>query len=207
MSAKQKTPASPFYQPTSLKDAGYKGAQSVETLAAIAAYVMTIQPDVSENGLSVENKAGLTEGWMLRYGEINPGQRYTKEWNPLPADAPAQDGEMLVTVHFAMSFTQQEFGKFKGTDPGKYGAVQPVREKFQKYCANRVADLMAQIKRIVNESKPRTRVQAKDYANWLSGQLDEFKSRAKTAKSRGDATAPDEVKLRMAIDAFRKALG
>lgn len=205
MSAKQKT-ESVNYVPTSLKDAGYQGAMSGERLASIAGYVMTLQPTIAEEGPTKETRQGLAEGWTLRYGELHKGQRYTKDWNPIPEGHDPVDGEMLVTVQFALSFTQQEFGKMKGTDPGKYGAVKGLRENFSKYSANRLADLMTAIKRIVASDKPRTRDAAKDYKDWLTATFDTMKARAKTAKARGDATVPDEAKLRAAIDAFNKAL-
>lgn len=206
MSAKQKKVDPINYIPTSLKDAGYQGARSSETLASIAGYVMTLQPTIATEGPTKETQQGLREGWMLRYGELHKGQRYTKDWNPIPEDHDPVDGEMSVTVQFALSFTQQEFGKMKGTDPGKYGAVKGLRENFNKYSANRLADLMTAIKRIVATNAPRTRDAAKDYKDWLTATFDTMKARAKTAKARGDATVPDEAKLRVAIDAFNKAL-
>jgi len=206
MSAKQKTVDPINYMPTSLKDAGYQGARSSETLASIAGYVMTLQPTIAEEGPTKETQQGLREGWMLRYSELHKGQRYTKDWNPIPEGHDPVDGEMSVTVQFALSFTQQEFGKMKSADPGKYGAVKGMRGDFNKYAHNRMEDLMTVLKRIAAHNKPRTRDAAKDYKDWLTATFDTMKARAKTAKARGDATVPDEAKLRVAIDAFNKAL-
>jgi hypothetical protein len=60
------------------------------------------------------------------------------------------------------------------------------------------------VRRLANEGKTSTRTQAKMFAEWVDAQLDSMKARCKTAAAREDATA-NEVQLRVAIDAFKKA--
>lgn len=204
MAAKQKPVDSIDIVPTSMKDAGYRSARFGEGLSTVAKYVIEQQPDIVEKGPADSTKESLYAGWMLRYSELHPAIRYTTEWNPLPADAPDVEGMHLVGVEFAMSFSQQEFGKLKSTEPGKHGAIYKVRDAFIKYRAARLDDLMRAIKAL--NAKPRTRTQANDFAKYLTDTLDNIKARNKTAKARGDTSAVDEVKLRMAIDAFNAKL-
>lgn len=206
MATKQKPVDSIDIVPTSLKDAGYRSARFGEGLSTVAKYILEQQPDIETAGPSDTIKEGLFAGWELRYSELHPAVRYTQEWNPIPDGAPDVEGMTLVGVEFAMSFSQQEFGKLKGTEPGKHGAIFKVRDAFIKYRAQRLKDLLKAIRDLSAKDKPRTRTQANDFSEYLKATFESMKTRNKNAKSRGDTSAVDEVKLRMAIDAFNAKL-
>lgn len=188
-----------FVSVSSMKDAGYQSAISSERSATIARFVLDNCPGFLDE-IPKEVKGQLEEGFALRWQEINPAIKYTPDW------IPSENGGTEVTLAFCLSYSQQAFGQLKNEEPLKHSIIKQVRDAFNKYKSNRFADLKTAVRRIVNEGKPSTRSQAKQFADWLDDTFDTMKARCKTAHARGDATA-DEVKLRMAIDAFKKALG
>lgn len=189
---------------SSLKDAAYKGAQSTETLSACAQYILGQCPDFLETKPEeVVNQ--LKEGWALRYSELHPGQRYTQDWVPIGSDAPSTDGELIASLAFALSYTQQQFGKLKSEDPARHSVVGEIRKAFQKYCANRLEDLSREMKRSLGLTRQR-HAQADDWIDAMNKAFDSFEKRCATSKTRGDSTAPEVVKYRIARQAFFDAL-
>ena len=181
----------------SFKDAGYQSAVSGERTAAIARFVYDKCPSFLDE-VPKEIKNELEEGFAIRWQEINPAVKYTTDW------VPSDKGNIEVTLAFALSYSQQAFGQMKNEDPVKHSVIKQVRDAFNKYKSNRLADLRTAVRRIANEGKTTTRQQAKQFVAWLDDTFDTMKARCKTASARGDADA-SEVKLRVAIDAFKRA--
>ena len=186
-----------FATVASFKDAGYQSAVSGERTAAIARFVFERCPTFLDE-VPKEIKAELEEGFALRWQEINPAVKYTTDW------VPSDKGNTEVTLAFALSYSQQAFGQMKNDDPVKHSVIKQVRDAFNKYKSNRLADLRTAVRRVANEGKTTTRQQAKQFVAWLDDTFDTMKARCKTATARGDADA-NEVKLRVAIDAFKRA--
>lgn len=180
---------------TSFKDAGYQSARSGETMASIAKWILEQNPQFLDSPKD-EEKSQLKDGWALRWQELNPAIQYTAEW------IPAKDGGNIVTLAYCLSFSQQAFGQLKSDNPVQHGIIKGVRDAFSKYCSNRFGDLRTAVRRVANEGQTKTRIQAKTFEEYVKDAFDTMKARCKTAKARSDETAPDEVKLRMAIDAF-----
>ena len=191
-----KTPVA-FATVSSFKDAGYQSAVSGERTAAIARYVFDNCPTFLDE-VPKEIKDELEEGFALRWQEINPAVKYTPDW------VPSESGNIEVTLAFCLSYSQQAFGQMKNEDPVKHSIIKQVRDAFSKYKSNRMSDLRTAVRRIANEGKTSTRQQAKQFVAWLDDTFDNMKARCKTATARGDAEA-NEVKLRVAIDAFKRA--
>lgn len=181
--------------PSSFKDAGYQSARSGETMAAIAAWILNQNPAFLDSATDAE-KAELKEGWALRWQELNPAKRYNAEW------IPADDGGTEVTLAYCLSYSQQAFGQLKNENPVQHGIIKAVRDAFSKYVSNRMADLRTAVRRALNEGQSKTRTQAKQFNEFLSDMFSTLKARCKTAQARGDESAPSEVALRQAIDAF-----
>lgn len=181
----------------SFKDAAYQSAVSAERSASIARYVLDKCPGFLDD-IPKEVKAELDEGFALRWQEVNPAKKYTTDW------VPSDTGNIEATLAFCLSYSQQAFGQLKNEEPAKHSVIKDVRDKFNKYRSNRLADLKTAVRRIANEGKTSTRQQAKIYSEWLNDTFDAMKARAKTATARGDESA-HEAKLRVAIDAFWKA--
>lgn len=184
-----------FVMPTSFKDAGYKFARSGETVESIARWIVNQNPAFLD-GASDEEKAALREGWALRWQELNPAKRFNAEW------VPDENGGIELSLSYCLSYSQQAFGQLKNENPVQHGCIKGVRDAFNKYSSNRMSDLKTAIRRVMQSSGEKTKAPTKSYMDFLSDTFDTLKARCKTASARGDETAPDEVKLRQAIDAF-----
>jgi hypothetical protein len=184
---------------SSFKDAAYQSARSSETMATIARFVYAQCPTFCE-AQSDEVKTQLRLGWGLRWQELNPATLFDAEWKPNPK------GSFNNSLDYCLSYSQQAFGQLKEADPIKHGVIKAVRDNFNKYCSNRLADLKVAVRRVENEGKPKVKAPTKQYSDFIKELFDSAKARAKTAIARGDATAPSEVKLRQAIEAFNNAL-
>ena len=193
------TTPTPVVEISSFKDAGYQGAKSGETMEMVARFVISKCPDFL-NSYSDEVGAELKSGWALRWQELHPAVVYSDEWIPNPK------GLHNVTLAFCMSYSQQAFGQIKTDNPVKHGVIKGIRDEFSKYVSNRLSDLRRAVNKELNKGKPRERIQAKEWEKYEKDTFDAMKARCKTALARNDASAPTEVKLRMAIDAFKTAL-
>jgi hypothetical protein len=181
------------------KDAGYQGAKSGETMEKVAQFVVRKCPDFL-NSYSDEVGKELKEGWALRWQELHPAVTYSDEW------VPNDKGMHNVSLAYCLSYSQQAFGQIKTENPVKHGVIKGIRDDFSKYVSNRMSDLRRAVTKELNKGKPRERVQAKEWEKYEKDTFDAMKARCKTALARNDASAPTEVKLRMAIDAFKSAL-
>jgi hypothetical protein len=196
------TPAVAFdATPVSFKDAAYKSAALGESIATIAAWVYTKCPNFTSE-VPKEIKAELTEGWALRWQELNPAKTY----NSLKGWIPDEKGDIQATLAWALSYSQQAFGQLKKDDPHRHDIMGDLRTKFNKYASNKLADMKRAVRNLENANKPRERIQAKLFMTYLEDTFADMKKRCKTAKARSDAEAIDEVKLRMAIEAFYNVL-
>ena len=182
---------------SSLKDAAYQSATAAERLSDIAKYVAEKCPAFLDD-VPAEVKAELHSGWAIRWQELNPAKQYSADWVPVE-----KNGAIEVSLAFALSYSQQAFGQLKNEDPMRHSAIKQVRDAFSKYCHNRMADLKTAIRRLNPET--RQRAATDDFAVWVNKALDNIITRCKNASARGDATA-EEVKTRMAVEAFRKVM-
>ena len=162
----------------------------------VAKYVLDVCPSILDE-VPAEVKSQLTDGWALRWQELNPAKRYNSEWIP-----DAKGGNEL-TLAYAMSFSQQQFGQLRQSDPVKHGVINNIRTPFNKYASYKMKGLLKAIRNLNPETRERGATD--DFATYINKVMDTIKTRCKNAKARGDATA-DEVKTRMAIDAFKKAI-
>ena len=183
----------------SFKDAGYQSALSGERMTNVASFVISKCPDFL-NSYSDEVGAELKSGWALRWQELHPATVYSDEWIPNPK------GLHNVTLAYCMSYSQQAFGQIKTDNPVKHGVIKGIRDEFSKYVSNRLSDLKRAVRKELNKGVVVQRVQAKEWEKYEKDTFDAMKARCKTALARNDASAPTEVKLRMAIDAFKTAL-
>lgn len=180
----------------SYKDAAYQGATIGERMATVAQFVVTQCPAFLDE-VPKEVKAELTEGWAVRWQELNPATEYSPEW------IPKKGGGMVATLAFALSYSQQAFGQLKNEDPVKHGVIKDIRDKFNKYSHNRMKDLKKAVRDLNPETK--TRAQSDNFANYIEKTMDNIKTRCRNAVARNDATA-DELKTRMAVQAFMDTL-
>lgn len=183
----------------SLKDASYQGCISSERGVSIGRFIHNKCSTFLES-VPDEIKAEIEEGQMLRFNELNPVQYYTKDWVPCEEGA---EGAQRVDVFTVMAYSSQAFGNFRNDDPVKHGIHKKVRDDWSDYKSNRMKDLKRYVKQYLDSlaGKKRERAPTKDFAVWLSDTVSTIKDRAKTAKSRGDATVDDAV-----VNAIVKAI-
>ena len=182
---------------SSLKDAGYQSAAAGERMEIIARFVVEKCPTFLDE-VPTEVKAELQEGWAVRWQELNPAKHYSADWVPVESN-----GTYEASLAFALSYSQQAFGRLRTDDPLRHKVVGEIRTKFSKYCHNRMADLQTAVRRLNPTSRQRS--DTDDFNVWVNKALDNIITRCRNASARGDATA-NEVKTRMAVEAFRKAL-
>ena len=186
--------------PSSFKDAAYKAVLAGESLNAVARWVNEKCPTFLDDK-PAEVKEELKAGFALRWQELNPAKTYDSvTW------IPKENGNTLMTLDYCLSYSQQAFGQLKTDQPALHGIIGPIRSKFSKFVHNKTKDIEREVRKIQNEGKPRERVQAKGFMSYLNDTFADMKKRCKNAHSRNDEQAVDEVKLRMAIDAFYAAL-
>ena len=185
---------------TSLRDMGYKQAKTGDMLRAMALYAKANIAGFPET-VTPEGKAELYDGYRLRFGEITPSKMYAivgDNYIPIDDNAKTKPKEQVeISVAYAFSFTQQEFGQLKSKNTQLHAIVKDIRDKTNVYCSNRLGDL----KTYAKEGKAKgTRPQALAFDEWLKGIFSDIKKRAKTANSRGENV--NEKKLAEAIVEF-----
>lgn len=205
--SKAKAIATATALPTSMRDAGYRFAQSGETLATMAAWIHEKCPGFLDE-IPKEIKEDLMAGFQLRKHELTGSKFYRigdgGTYIPLGDKAP-EDMTRVVefTINSAMALTPHEFGQLKGTDPAKHAVIGPLRDAFSTYASNKLGDLRREIGKLVNGAKPRTRSPNAAFNDAMKKAFESFDKRVKTAQSKGDASA-DPAKFRAAVDAFWK---
>lgn len=184
----------------SLKDMGYQQAGASDTLEAMARYALSKIVDFPQS-IDDESKAQLYAGYKLRFAENNPAVQYAVingQYIPATADNKAME-KITLTVDYAFSYTQQQFGQLKSQNNALYDVIKPIRDKVNTYCSNRLGDLKRKANQLT--AKPRERKPTADFNVALKDIMDNLSTRCRNAKSRGDATA-DEAKLVQAKAAF-----
>lgn len=196
-----------FIEPTSFQDAGYKAARIGEAATGIASWVLDRCPTFVDD-VPKEIKTALYAGFQLRKHEID-GEKYYKLGEGgtyIPLDKkPGDDvkGVVCMTINSAMSYSQQEYGKLKDTDPAKHAIIKPLREAFSDYAGNRMRALRKAVSDLKDGGKGRTRSANKAFHEAMKAMFDAAEKRVKTAKDRSEIGA-DPVKFKLAVDAFWK---
>jgi hypothetical protein len=188
-----------------MKDCGYKQAVTGDVFRNQAKYVMEHVAGFPEV-IPDEAKTQLFEGYRLRLNENSPPVTYAVvDGNYVLATdemiANKKLEKIKVGIDYAYSFSQQQFGQLKNESPQLHALIKDVRDKTNKYCSNRLADLKRQARTILNEGKQRERSATVTFGERVITVLDDLKAKCKTANARGDETA-NEKALRDACVAF-----
>jgi hypothetical protein len=206
---------------TSLKDAGYRIARTGETLRSIAHYVLEQCPKLADDPRVNSHetlRADLAEGYKLRAHELWGCDYYiiskdTGAWLKIANDKDVGWQNKLaehkgreikqINVHYVTALTSNEYGAMGKADTAQRVHVEAMRDKWRKYEMDRNSSLIKVVKEILKpdgETTTRTIVSFVDaLEKFFAGQ--DKSAKAKAAK--GDATA-DQVRFRMAVDAFWK---
>ena len=157
-----------------------------------------------------EARADLYAGYRKRWDANHPAKLYAViDGNYVEATADMAKNKKVekveIGMHHIFSYTQQEFGKLKLTQPAMYALMQPIRGSINDYCQGALGDLKNKAKKILRKENSTPRAPNLDFTDWLldkeRGVIPAMREKCKNSKRRGDASA-DEAKLNEAIIAF-----
>ena len=129
-----------------IKSQGYAQAVAVDSIYAIAQWCLAnISGFPVKADIDVKAREQLYAGYRLRRNEI------------FKPESSVTDGgkEIAVSVDIAYSYTSNEFGKLKESQPLLHKAVGEVRIATDKYCSQRYSRLLQTGVAILNEGKGR----------------------------------------------------
>jgi hypothetical protein len=199
--------------PASIADCGYQAGRNSDALKENALYLMDNCVKFPDE-LQDSEKDQITQGLLQYRSEKYPAIEYAViDGNYVPVDQLPKDAKILerkkIGVEFAYSYSQHEVGQLAKIDKGLHAIVTAIRKSGNTYISDRIKDLQKKAREIIKDrsGEKKTRDQAVNYDKWMGDVLVSFKTRAKTATARGDATVPDPKKLDAAIIAFKTKLG
>jgi hypothetical protein len=201
---------------TSLTDLGYRQGATRDALRSQAQYAIDHIVGFPEE-IDETSKGLLEKGYMMRFNDNHPPKVYGivdgnyLDFATLDKEAQSKIKEKVeIGVDVVFSYTQQEYGKLKSTDPAKYAAFKPWRVEFTDYKSGCLSDLKAMARKLLKKADGSTRTANLDFAEYIErkegtdtkGILEDMLTRCRTASKRKDATA-DTDRLIKSIAAFK----
>lgn len=201
---------------TSLTDLGYRQGMTRDALRNQARYAIDNIVGFPEE-IDDTSKGLLEKGYMMRFNDNHPPKVYGivdgnyLDFETLDKEAQSKIKEKVeIGVDVVFSYTQQEYGKLKSTDPAKYAVFKPWRVEFTDYKSGCLSDLKAAARKLLKKADGSTRTANLDFAEYIErkegtdtkGILEDMLTRCRTASKRKDATA-DTDRLIKSIAAFR----
>jgi len=212
--SKAKSSAVPFEQSyKSLSDFGYNVAKRADAIRADGAWALDNIAGFPDD-VSPEARVELYEGFRMRASELPKYEEVVYgvvDGNVIPlsqltGDAPKE--QFKVNVAMVFSFSQQQIGAMKSDDPAKHRIVFELRDRVNKYCSNRLADLKSAAKKVLKERDPdsQTRAATLTFEQFIDKTLDTMKTRCRAAEARGNDPTANSKALDAAIIAFKVKL-
>ena len=203
---------------TSLTDLGYRQGATRDALRNQAQYAIDNIVGFPEE-IDDASKGMIEKGYMMRFNDNRPAKVYGivdgnyLDFANLDKDAQSKVKERVeIGVDVVFSYTQQEYGKLKSTDPAKYASFKPWREAFIDYRSGCLNDLKAAARKLLKKKDGAERAANLDFAEYIyrkegtetKGILEDMLTRCRTASKRKDSTA-DMDRLQKSIAAFKTA--
>jgi hypothetical protein len=191
---------------TSLKDLGYQQAGTGDSLDQQAEYALAHISGFPED-ISSEAREMLYEGYRQRKSEKNPAKVYAVVNDHYVLATPEQIKNAKVEkvelgVAYAFSYSSQEFGKLKNTNPALHGIIKVIRDDVADYCSNRLGDLKRACKRILAKRNGTTTTRTTlDFAESMTKLFDAQAKSVKVKEAKRDTTA-NSAKYALAVKAF-----
>ena len=205
----------------SLIDLGYQQGKTEDASDNQAKYAISSIDGFPEK-IDDDSKAKLYKGYMMRYNDKHAPVTYgIVDGNYLLLDSLDKDMQdkvkekVVIGVDVVYSYSQQEYGKLRSTDPAKYAVLKSWREPVNDFMSGCLGNLKSRARKIIKKQAGATeRAPNLDFIDWIDrketvdgkletlGVLESMRVRCKTAKKRGDKTA-DPEKLDKAIVAFK----
>ena len=192
-----------------LVELGFAQAGTGDALTSHAQTAMSLIVGFPEE-ISDEARSLLYSGYRQRWDATHPAKLYAViDGNYVEATADMVKNKKVekveIGMHHIFSYTQQEFGKLKISQPAMYSVMQPIRTSINDYCQGALSDLKGKARKILRQENSTPRAPNLDFADWLNdpkkGVIPAIRDKCKNSKKRGDVTA-DEARLNEAIIAF-----
>jgi len=189
---------------SSLKDLGYQQAKTGDSLETQAQFALDNITGFPEDVPS-EAKDALYDGYRMRYSERKPATMYAviNDHYVLATEEHLKNKKVEkveMGVAYAFSYSSQEFGKLKNTNPALHGIIKTIRDDVADYCSNRLGDLKRAAKRLITKSDGSSRATL-DFAQSMLKAFDAQEKSVKVKQAKGDTTA-DSAKFALAVKSF-----
>ena len=191
---------------TSLKDLGYQQAKTGDSLETQAQFALDNITGFPEDVPS-EAREMLYEGYRMRHNEKHQAKVYAVVNDHYVLATPEQIKNAKVEkiemgVHYAFSYSSQEFGKLKNTNPALHGIIKTIRDDVGDYCSNRLGDLRRAAKAILAKRNGKTATRTTlDFAESMLKTFEAQEKSVKVKQGKGDTTA-NSAKYVLAVKAF-----
>ena len=189
---------------SSLKDLGYQQAKtgdSLETQAQFALDNITGFPETVPS----EAKDALYDGYRMRYSEKKPATVYAviNDHYVIATEEHLKNKKVEkveMGVAYAFSYSSQEFGKLKNTNPALHGIIKTIRDDVADYCSNRLGDLKRASKKLIAKKDGTSRITL-DFAQSMLKAFEAQEKSVKVKQAKGDTTA-NSAKFALAVKSF-----
>ena len=191
---------------TSLKDLGYQQAGTGDSLDQQAEYALAHIAGFPED-ISSEAREMLYDGYRMRHNERHPAKVYAvvNDHYVLATEEQIKNKKVEkieLGVAYAFSYSSQEFGKLKNTNPALHGIIKTIRDDVADYCSNRLGDLKRACKRILAKRNGTTTTRTTlDFAQSMLKAFEAQEKSVKVKQGKGDTTA-NSAKYALAVKAF-----
>jgi hypothetical protein len=190
----------------SIKDFGYSQAKTSDTSISMARWAIDNFSGFPET-ISPEIKAELVSGYHLRYSEMKPDVIFAVIDNNYLLATPDMLKKNIETikvgVSYAFSYSSQEFGKLKNENPSKHAMIEKIRKATNTYCSNKYKELERQAKVLLKPEGSTTR-QSLTFVETMEKVFHIQDKSCKVKETRGHDSTANQVRYRMAKDAFWK---
>ena len=189
---------------SSLKDLGYQQAKTGDSLETQAQFALDNITGFPEDVPS-EAKDALYDGYRMRYNERKPATMYAVINDHYVLATPEQVQNKKVEkvemgVAYAFSYSSQEFGKLKNTNPALHGIIKTIRDDVADYCSNRLGDLKRASKKLIAKKDGTSRITL-DFAQSMLKAFEAQEKSVKVKQAKGDTTA-NSAKFALAVKSF-----
>ena len=189
---------------SSLKDLGYQQAKTGDSLDTQAQFALDNITGFPEDVPS-EAKDALYDGYRMRYNERKPATMYAVINDHYVLATPEQVQNKKVEkvemgVAYAFSYSSQEFGKLKNTNPALHGIIKTIRDDVADYCSNRLGDLKRAAKKLIAKKDGTSRITL-DFAQSMLKAFEAQEKSVKVKQAKGDTTA-NSAKFALAVKSF-----
>ena len=189
---------------SSLKDLGYQQAKTGDSLETQAQFALDNITGFPEDVPS-EAKEALYDGYRMRYSERKPATMYAviNDHYVLATEEHLKNKKVEkveMGVAYAFSYSSQEFGKLKNTNPALHGIIKTIRDDVADYCSNRLGDLKRAAKKLIAKKDGTSRITL-DFAQSMLKAFEAQEKSVKVKQAKGDTTA-NSAKFALAVKSF-----